>query len=36
MDTKQKVWIGVIKDGYGDWIYVGATEEALYYDMRQN
>lgn len=38
MNDQQKVWIGLIVDHTYDmqWIYVGATEEALYYDMRQN
>lgn len=33
---KQEVWVGTIKDGYGSWIFVGATREALYHYMRSN
>ena len=36
MTEQQKVWIGVITDVYGQFIYVGATKEALFYDMRTN
>ena len=36
MSEQQLVWVGVIFDPYGDWVYVGATKEALFHDMRNN
>lgn len=35
-ERKGKVWVGTISDTYGVWTYVGATEDALYRDMRSN
>ena len=32
----KRVWVGVIRDFEGAWIYVGATERALLADMRSN
>jgi hypothetical protein len=33
---RKKVWVGVIKDYDGTWVYVGATEQAMFADMRAN
>lgn len=35
-DERRKVWVGTISDQDGVWVYVGATEEALFADMRSN
>lgn len=33
---RQVVWVGMISDIHGNWIYVGTSEEALYRVMRSN
>jgi len=36
LKQREMVWVGTIKDIDGIWVYVGATKQALYADMRSN